>query len=73
MTKYPSSVKNSNKNNILIEMHHNFRNKLNIAEIFLKTLGIQYHIKTPKTHNSKLKKSLIRKSLSQVQEELIKL
>ena len=51
-------------------MHHNFKEKLNIAELILKTLDIKYQITTPKTHTSNLKNSLFRKSLSQVQDKL---
>ncbi|MFX1420265.1 MAG: hypothetical protein ACFE9N_15230 [Promethearchaeota archaeon] len=57
----------------IIEINNNFNEKLNIAELVLKTLDIKYQIRTSKTCTSNLKDFLFRKSLNQVQEELIKL
>ncbi|MFX0004702.1 MAG: hypothetical protein ACFE9C_16445 [Candidatus Hodarchaeota archaeon] len=57
-------------NNFTIEMYRDFKEKLNIAELVLKTLGIKYQIITPTTHTSNLKNSLLRKSLAQIQDEL---
>ena len=73
MTEYNYTNNPSNETNITIESHHNLKEKLKIAELILKTLAIKYHIKNPKTCISGLKNTLFRKSLNQVQEELIKL
>ncbi len=58
------------EDNYIIEMHHNFKEKLIIAETVLKTLGIKYQIKAPKTHTTSLLQSLLRKSLGEINDDL---
>jgi hypothetical protein len=53
-----------------IEINQNFKEKLNIAELVLKTLGIPYQIQASKTHTTGLLKSLLRKSLGEINDEL---
>jgi hypothetical protein len=60
-----------NESSVVIEAHHNLKEKLDIAELILKTLNIKYQIKTPKTCASNLKNSLFRKSLNQVQDKFV--
>ncbi|MFX0005283.1 MAG: hypothetical protein ACFFA7_08310 [Promethearchaeota archaeon] len=59
-----------NKDDYKIEISHNSKEKLNVAELVLKTLGIQYHVQAPKTHTTGLLKSLLRKSLGEINDEL---
>jgi len=35
-----------NESSVVIEAHHNLKEKLDIAELILKTLNIKYQIKT---------------------------
>ncbi|KKK45885.1 hypothetical protein LCGC14_0679270 [marine sediment metagenome] len=46
-----------------IEMFSNIKDKLEVAELVLKTLKIKYEIVPPKTHTSNLLKSLYEKPL----------
>jgi hypothetical protein len=59
-----------NKEDYKIDISQNFKEKLNIAELVLKTLGIQYQVQAPKTHTIGLLKSLLRKSLGEINDEL---
>lgn len=71
MTECSRTNKPCNKGSVMIEAYNTLKGKLDIAELILKTLNIKYQIKIPKTHTSNLKNSLFRKSLNQVQDELI--
>ncbi|MFX0040117.1 MAG: hypothetical protein ACFFCY_13215 [Promethearchaeota archaeon] len=70
MTKNSSINRTINNNGFIIEMYQDFKEKLDIAELVLKTLGIEYHITTYKTQASNLRTSLLRKSLAQIHDEL---
>ena len=56
-----------------IEMFSSIKAKLEVAELVLKTLKIEYEIVTPKTHTSKLRKLKYETSLNQVNDILASL
>jgi hypothetical protein len=61
------------ENAFMVEIANSNKEKLSIAETVLKTLGIRYQIKAAKTHNPRLKNSLCRKTLGEINDELITL
>ena len=56
-----------------IEMFSNIKAKLEVAEIILKTLKIDYEIVTPKTHTTKLWRLKYETPLDQVNDILASL